>query len=69
MQDEPAAAIGSRKNRLFLIPDNVRVAMVPSRLMGICPAIAGAECEDGRESDDSSHQHGCCPFIPSGIFD
>jgi hypothetical protein len=42
MQDEPAAAIGCRKNRLFLIPDNVRVAVVPSRLMGIGPAIAGA---------------------------
>jgi hypothetical protein len=42
MQDEPATAIWCRKNGLFLISDNVRVAMMPWGLMGIGPAIAGA---------------------------
>jgi hypothetical protein len=69
MHDQPAAATGCRQNGLFLISDNVCVAMMPWRLTGIGPAIAGAECEDGRERDDGSHQHGCCPFISSSTFD
>jgi hypothetical protein len=62
MQNEPAAAIGCRQNRLLLISDNVRVAMMLRRMIGISPPIADAERQDGRERDDGSHQHSSYPF-------
>src|ERR1700730_6942946 len=62
MQDERAAAIGCRRKRLFLISDDVRVAMMPWRLMGIGPSIAAAKREDGGERDEGSHQHDLNPL-------
>lgn len=62
MEDQPAAAKGSRRNGLFLISNNMRVAMMLSRLVGIGPSIAAAKCEDGRKRDDGSHQHDLCPL-------
>jgi len=63
MENERAAAIGRRQNGLFLISDHVRVAMMPWRLMGTGQSIAAAECQNGRERDDGSHQHGPYPFL------
>src|ERR1700722_11336829 len=54
-------AIGPRRNRRFLISDEVLMAMMPCRLMGARPSVA-AERENGRQRDDGSHQHGCRPF-------
>jgi hypothetical protein len=62
MQDERWAAIRARQDGLFLISDNVRVAMMPWRLMGIGPSVAAAEYEDGREGGDGSHQHDLRPL-------
>jgi hypothetical protein len=42
---------------------------MPSRFISIGQRIAGAEHENGRERDDGSHQHGCCPFVLSSTFD
>src|SRR5450631_2306785 len=61
MHDKPAAAIGCRRDLLLLISDDVRVAMMPRRLMDSGPSIAAAECDNSRERDDGSHQHGFWP--------
>jgi len=61
MSNEPAA-IWRGRNGPHLIPDNVRVVMMPSRLLGIGQSIASAEHENGRERDDGSHQHDFCPL-------
>jgi len=62
MQDEPAAAIWRAVNNRPLILNNVSAVMMPSRLIGVGPSIAGAECQNGRKRDDGSHQHGICPL-------
>src|SRR5216684_2812443 len=67
MKNQPAAAIGSRQDGLFLIADHVAVAMMSWRLMwllmGIGPSRAAAEGENGGERDDGSHQHDPCPLM------
>jgi hypothetical protein len=67
MQDKRAAAIGCRQYGLFLIPDYVRVAMMPWRPMAIGPSVAAAEYENGRESGECTHQHDLCPLSLSSI--
>ena len=62
-----AAVIGRRRNDRRLIPDNVGVVMMPSRLIGVGQSVAGAECENGRERDDGSHQHGLCPLSSQAL--
>jgi hypothetical protein len=67
MKNQPAAAIGSRQDGLFLIADHVAVVMMPCRmswrLMGIGPSMAAAEGENGGERDNGSHQHDPCPLF------
>src|SRR5262249_6182936 len=62
MQNKRWATIGSLRNRLLLIAGNLRVTMMPWHLIGIGPSVAGAECQNGGERDDGSHQHGLCPL-------
>src|SRR5260370_35799983 len=47
MKNQPAAAIGSRQDGLFLIADHVAVAMMSLRLMAIGPSMVAAEGENG----------------------
>jgi hypothetical protein len=61
MSNQPAA-IGCGQNGPHLIPDNVRVGMVLSRLMGIGQSTAGAEHHNGHERDDGSQQHDFYPL-------
>jgi hypothetical protein len=70
MEDQPATAKGWRRNGLFLISNNMRVAMMLSRLVGIGQCIAAAKRKHGGERDDGSNPHGfsfCCLAI-AGLF-
>ena len=62
MQDKRTAGIRCRRKRLLLISDDVRVAMMPWRLMAIGPSITAAKREGGRERDEGSHQHDFNPL-------
>jgi len=68
MENQPAAAI-YRRDDPRLVWYYIHVAMMLARYISIGQSIAGAEHENGRERDDGSHQHGCCPFILSSTFD
>src|SRR5665647_1293457 len=62
MQYQRRAVIGRRRNDPRLDPDNVGVVVMPSCLIGVGKPVAGAECQNGGESDDDSHQHDLYPF-------